>query len=663
MKIRKECPKNNKYYIRIPQGGYNGAVYGEPTQPYANVLDNCVGYANGRFNEIGAYGKCKYQLVCDAEDFIESAKRQGFKISPTPIEGGIMVWQKGVTLGSGDGAGHVAVVERVYDDGTILTSESGWHAWAFKTVRRDNTNGRWGQNEYYRFRGCIINPAVKDPKIVPVPPLTVDGVGGACTVRAMQRFFGTLQDGILSGQNKSCAKYYPALKAVEYGKGGSTCVKKLQKWLGLTEDGVWGQKTSKALQKKLGVEADGVFGTNSMKAWQKYLNENKKATYPKPSTPSVEPEKDKKVYDFIDVSDWQGEIDWAKVKASGIDGAIIRYADGTTLDKRFERNIKLAQYYGLHVGVYIFSRAKTKAQAEKEAERLYKAASIFTPDMPYYIDLEAKGLEKYADTVAAAFLNKMAAYGVRGGVYANLNWWNNYLTKTARDYSASAFWIAQYNGTMDYKPASAMGMWQYTSSGKVKGIEGKVDRDKCYVAYWNIKKKTNGQKIGEEADRISYAYKTSSSKSNYETGKPKAAYKEELDRVYPNRSSWGKPAREGCSCDVGAGTAVRGSGVDKKFPRGLSVKYLEESDKFIEVKKGDMSKISSWIKDGDIIARYDESNKSGHICIVYDGLIKEASHPKYNEKTKKYEGGFYMKTTNTLKKRLSAKGARVFRAK
>lgn len=291
MKIRKECPKNNKYYIRIPQGGYNGAVYGQPTQPYANVLDNCVGYANGRFNEIGAYGKCKYQLVCNAENFIEAAKKMGLKISSTPIEGGIMVWQKGATLSGGDGAGHVAVVERVYEDGSIMTSESGWNSWAFKTVRRDNSNGRWGQNEAYKFRGCIINPAVKDPKIVPVPPLTVDGVGGACTVRAMQRFFGTLQDGVLSGQNKSCAKYYPALKAVEYGKGGSTCVKKLQSWLGITSDGVWGEKTSKALQKKLGVDVDGVFGTNSMKAWQKYLNENKKATYPKSSTPSVEPDK------------------------------------------------------------------------------------------------------------------------------------------------------------------------------------------------------------------------------------------------------------------------------------------------------------------------------------------------------------------------------------
>lgn len=287
MKIRTECPKKNKYYIRKVTGGLNGAVAGEPTQPYANVLDNCVGYANGRYNEIindpdlkGVVKAFKYQLTCNAENFIESAKRQGLKISPTPIEGGIMVWQKGRTLSGGDGAGHVAVVERVYDDGTILTSESGWASWAFKTVRRDNSNGRWGQNSLYKFRGCIINPSIANPKVVPVPPLTVDGVGGNCTVRAMQRFLGTVQDGVLSGQSKSCSKYYPALKAVEYGNGGSACVKKLQKWLGIGQDGVWGEQTSKALQKKLGVDADGIFGTKSMKAWQKYLNEHDKAVYP-----------------------------------------------------------------------------------------------------------------------------------------------------------------------------------------------------------------------------------------------------------------------------------------------------------------------------------------------------------------------------------------------
>ena len=296
MKIRTTQPKNNKYYIRTVSGGYNGAVAGKPTISGANVLCNCVGYANGRFNEIigdpnlkGVAFKFQYQLVCNAENFIESAKRQGLKISSTPVQGGIMVWQKGRTLGGGDGAGHVAVVEEVYSDGTILTSESGWNAWAFKTVRRSNSNGRWGQASAYKFRGCIINPSVKDAKVVPAPKLTVDGIGGANTVRATQAFLGTPQDGVISGQNKSLKKYYPSLKAVEFGKGGSVCVRYLQKWLGVPQDGVLGKVTIKAWQYVIGVDDDGIFGENSMKAWQKYLNTHDKAQYPKTPTKTEKP--------------------------------------------------------------------------------------------------------------------------------------------------------------------------------------------------------------------------------------------------------------------------------------------------------------------------------------------------------------------------------------
>lgn len=110
--------------------------------------------------------------------------------------------------------------------------------------------------------------------------LICDGVGGAATVKETQRFFGTTKDGVISGQNKSLAKYYPALKAVKYGTGGSACIKNLQRWVGTTQDGVLGQNTIKAWQKKIGVTADGIFGTNSMKVWQKYLNNNDKAVYP-----------------------------------------------------------------------------------------------------------------------------------------------------------------------------------------------------------------------------------------------------------------------------------------------------------------------------------------------------------------------------------------------
>lgn len=107
--------------------------------------------------------------------------------------------------------------------------------------------------------------------------LNVDGIGGGCTVRMMQKFFGMkVCDGIISGQNASLGRLYPSLTAVAYGVGGSVTVKALQNWLGVSADGIIGEQTVKAWQTKLGVTADGVFGTNSMKAWQRYLNEHTK---------------------------------------------------------------------------------------------------------------------------------------------------------------------------------------------------------------------------------------------------------------------------------------------------------------------------------------------------------------------------------------------------
>lgn len=168
MKQRTNQPKNNKYYIRQASGGLNGAVEGMPTIKGANVLCNCVGFANGRFNESindpelkGTTKSFKYQLVCNAENFIESAKNQGLEISKTPTLGGIMVWQKGSTIFGYDGAGHVEFVEQINQDGSIICSSSGYNAWAFRRITRDNKNGRWGQAEGYTFRGCIINPSIK----------------------------------------------------------------------------------------------------------------------------------------------------------------------------------------------------------------------------------------------------------------------------------------------------------------------------------------------------------------------------------------------------------------------------------------------------------------------------------------------------------------------
>lgn len=162
-KMRTTKPTNVPYYIRKADGGYSDACKGKPTDPTATVLSNCVGYANGRFAEIIGKPCIEYQLVCNAENFIERAKAMGLKISDKPTLGGIMCWQKGSTLGGKDGAGHVCVVEKIVNENTIITSESGYNAKSpFWTQTRTNKNGNWGASSEYRFRGCIVNPAVSN---------------------------------------------------------------------------------------------------------------------------------------------------------------------------------------------------------------------------------------------------------------------------------------------------------------------------------------------------------------------------------------------------------------------------------------------------------------------------------------------------------------------
>lgn len=180
MEMRTSKPTaGNKFYITKARGGYSSCIQGYPTDANCDVLANCVGYACGRFNEI--IGSMKYPyLNCNAENFIERAKNTyGLQVVPYPTLGGIMVWQKGATLSENDGAGHVAVVERIDSKNQIYTSESGYGSSAFWNAIRNNNNGRWGMGAGYTFRGCIINPAIGDVHYIdptPTPSKTIEEI-------------------------------------------------------------------------------------------------------------------------------------------------------------------------------------------------------------------------------------------------------------------------------------------------------------------------------------------------------------------------------------------------------------------------------------------------------------------------------------------------------
>lgn len=184
----------------------------------------------------------------------------------------------------------------------------------------------------------------------------------------------------------------------------------------------------------------------------------------------------------IDVSEWQGSIDWKKVKASGVDYAILRAGFGrevSQIDARFEANYKNAKAAGLKVGAYWYSYAVDVADAKKEANACLTVLKGKTFELPVYYDLEDNSQVGFGKTtltnIAKKFCDTLKSSGYSVGVYANANWFKNYL-----DYSALkklySIWLAQYNSTAQYE----CDIWQYSSSGSVKGISGNVDMNTIY---------------------------------------------------------------------------------------------------------------------------------------------------------------------------------------
>jgi LysM repeat protein len=158
-KMRTTKPEaGNKYYITKANGGWSDAIKGSPTDAECDVLPNCVGYSYGRFNEIGGYGYCKYLRPVNAENFMQY--KGSLEVGQTPRVGACMVWQRGATLSNSDGAGHVAIVEKVVSDTQVLTSESAYGGPAFYTQTRNKGTGNWGMGGNYTFLGFIYNPAV-----------------------------------------------------------------------------------------------------------------------------------------------------------------------------------------------------------------------------------------------------------------------------------------------------------------------------------------------------------------------------------------------------------------------------------------------------------------------------------------------------------------------
>ena len=184
----------------------------------------------------------------------------------------------------------------------------------------------------------------------------------------------------------------------------------------------------------------------------------------------------------IDVSCWQAGVNYNKVKDSGIEAVIIRAGFGresSQKDSEFETHYNNARAAGLKVGAYWYSYADSVNDAKKEANACLTCIKGKTFDMPIYFDMEEdlqiKLGKSTLTSMAKAFCEAIKAGGYRAGVYANLNWFSNYLDyeKLKKYYS---IWLAQYNVTND----KDCDIWQNSSIGKINGINGNVDTNIIY---------------------------------------------------------------------------------------------------------------------------------------------------------------------------------------
>lgn len=192
----------------------------------------------------------------------------------------------------------------------------------------------------------------------------------------------------------------------------------------------------------------------------------------------------------IDVSGWQGDIDWAKAKADGVEGAIIRlgYGEGNNADKKAQRNISECKRLGIPFGIYWYSYADTSSLAKEEGADVVaklKQFGVNPSDLAYpvYYDLEKWTWEGHQPPTDPNVYNNIVNNwysALQSAGYKNLGVYSytSYLQGPLKyaDIYAKTTWVAQYGARMGFDsfPTNSRG-WQYTSSGKVNGISGNVD--------------------------------------------------------------------------------------------------------------------------------------------------------------------------------------------
>lgn len=186
----------------------------------------------------------------------------------------------------------------------------------------------------------------------------------------------------------------------------------------------------------------------------------------------------------IDVSQWQGDINWG---AANADFAILRAGYGrvkSQIDTKFEQNYRNAKAVGMPLGAYWYSYAMSADEAREEAKVFLEIIKGKQFEYPVYFDVEeaktlALGRDRVSDIIIA-FLEEMEKAGYFAGLYMSASPLTTHTTEFVK--KRFAIWVANY-GVSKPSYSGQYGMWQYSSTGKVNGIGGNVDMNECYVDY------------------------------------------------------------------------------------------------------------------------------------------------------------------------------------
>ena len=211
----------------------------------------------------------------------------------------------------------------------------------------------------------------------------------------------------------------------------------------------------------------------------------------------------------IDVSAWQGAIDWDTVANYGMDFAILRITEaGNVIDSCFEKNYSGCQKHNIPTGAYKYSYAMTVAEIQSEARKVVEVLNGRKLQYPVWLDLEwnnqrSLGAEQI-HKLAEAFEKIITTAGYKFGIYCNVDWYLNVICSHLKKYD---FWIARYpasdNGTLQERLRPDFGVgWQYSSKAKIPGISGTVDRNVFYKDYAESKKQEGGTDVDKEIEKV-----------------------------------------------------------------------------------------------------------------------------------------------------------------